>query len=48
MPRLALLLGCLSRKERLCEAVSGFLPTAPTQGKQPLRQDLLEEPCAPA
>ena len=29
-------------------ACSGFLPTAPTQGKQPLRQDLLEEPCAPA
>ena len=28
--------------------VSGFPPTAPTQGKQPLRQDLLEEPCAPA
>ena len=27
--------------------MSGFLPTAPTQGKQPLRQDLLEEPCAP-
>ena len=23
-------------------------PTASTQGKQPLRQDLLEEPCAPA
>ena len=29
-------------------ALSGFLRTAPTQGKQPLRQDLLEEPCAPA
>ena len=28
--------------------VSGFPPTASTQGKQPLRQDLLEEPCAPA
>ena len=27
--------------------MSGFLPTAPTQGKQPLRQDLLEVPCAP-
>ena len=32
----------------LGSCVSGFLPTAPTQGKQPLRQDLLEEPCAPA
>ena len=28
--------------------MSGFPPTASTQGKQPLRQDLLEEPCAPA
>ena len=27
--------------------MSGFLPTAPTQVKQPLRKDLLEEPCAP-
>ena len=27
--------------------MSGFLPTAPTQGKQPLREDLMEEPCAP-
>ena len=36
------------KKRKKAKWLSGFPPTASTQRKQPLRQDLLEEPCAPA